>query len=79
MMTGKLMKFSSRRLAHWVGGVAAAAVIPFVVNDVVHLKLWEATWDIWAIALGFTVLYCAVAYGIGWGLVRVIARLRKRA
>lgn len=69
------MKIAPRRLAHWVGLVAAAALIPFVINDVIKLRLWDAPWHFGAMAVGFTALYCAIAYGIGWGLVRGIARL----
>lgn len=57
--------------AHWVGLLAAAALAPFIVIDAINLKFWTGPWDIWAITVGFTVLYCAIAYGLGWGITRV--------
>ena len=61
-----------RTPAHWVGLLAAAALIPFVVIDVINLELWNAGWDIWGGVAGFTVLFLVIAYGLGWGLARVV-------
>ena len=62
---------TNRTLARWIGVVAAAAVIPFLVQDFIQLRLWNVGWDMWAIALGSTALYCAIAYALGWALARI--------
>ena len=70
------MNWRSRGLAHWIAVALALVPVPFAVNDVIQLRLWEAEWWFLPFAVLFTLALSALIYGAVRGVFWLVGRLR---
>ena len=62
------------RARHWIAIALALIPVPFAINDVIRLRLWEADWWLLPLAAIFTLVISALIYGAVLGLSWIFRR-----
>jgi hypothetical protein len=66
-----------RGAAHWTAVVLALVPVPFVINDTIRFRLWQAEWWWLPFAVIYTLFICALIYAAVRGVFWLIARVRR--